>query len=93
MKYPKWYIRIIVRIALALFDHINLKVVGFEPDDDRMIARLVSKAPHDEQCWHCGKTKFVYKLHHIGSFHWWCWVKVVFKYRGDIDRYLMETSE
>ena len=44
MQYPKWYIRIIVRIALALFDHINLKVVGFEPDDDRMIARLVSKA-------------------------------------------------
>ena len=53
----------------------------------------VEYIPYDEQCWHCGKTKFVYKLHHIGSFHWWCWVKVVFKYRGDIDRYLMETSE
>ena len=38
MKYPKWYIRIIIRIALALFDHVNLKVVGFDKEEDRIDA-------------------------------------------------------
>ena len=35
---PKWYIRIVVRIALALFDHVNLKVVGFDKEEDRIDA-------------------------------------------------------
>ena len=38
MVYPKWYIRIIVRIALAFFEHINLKVVGYEKEEDRISA-------------------------------------------------------
>lgn len=38
MKYPKWYIKIIIRMALALFDHVNLKVVGYEKETDRIEA-------------------------------------------------------
>lgn len=38
MKYPKWYIKIIVKIALLLFDHINLKVIGFDPESDTIIS-------------------------------------------------------
>lgn len=38
MKYPKWYIRIIIRIALGLLDHVNLKVVGYEKETDRIEA-------------------------------------------------------
>lgn len=36
MKYPKWYIKIIIRIALVLFDHVNLKVVGYEKEAERI---------------------------------------------------------
>lgn len=35
---PRWYIKIIVRIALALFDHVNLKVVGFDKEEEKIQA-------------------------------------------------------
>ena len=40
MKYLKWYIEAVVRVALALFDHVNLKVVGFDKEEDRIQALI-----------------------------------------------------
>lgn len=40
MKFPKWYIRIIIKVALALFDHVNLKVTGFDTESENIIARI-----------------------------------------------------
>lgn len=38
---PKWYIKIVVKIALALFDHINLKVVGFDKENEKIEAIIM----------------------------------------------------
>jgi len=38
MIYQRWYRIIIIRIALALFDHVNLKIVGYEKEEDRIQA-------------------------------------------------------
>lgn len=32
MKYPEWYTKIIIGMALALLDHIDLKVVRYEKE-------------------------------------------------------------
>ena len=56
--FPRWYIKIVVRIALALFDHINLKVIGFE--SETLITRTNGGYMSEEDCKYCKGEGYVY---------------------------------
>lgn len=57
------------------------------------MGRLEVNCEHKSKCWYCGKENRVFQFHHICHFHITCWIKVLIKYKGNVDQWLWDNSE